>query len=160
MPTPVTKSSQMEESGSSRDPASALNEERVTSRLTKFRCPSPLPDHVYTIVSNGRPVPCAKCVYSMTVKQANRKARTTTPTETASTVAFCSRRPKKNIITAPKAGRSGISQMWSRNSIQHSAVNIQPRTFHFREQPTSTPNETCPNANQNTSDFLSQLRPC
>ena len=58
-----------------------------------------------------------------TVKQANRNASTTTPTQTALTVAFCSRRPKKNIITAPKAGKSGISQMWLRNSIQFSVFD-------------------------------------
>src|SRR6266852_4141510 len=42
---------------------------------------------------------------------ANSNARTPTTTQTASTGALCSRRPKKNIIEAPKAGRSGISQM-------------------------------------------------
>src|SRR5208282_4804669 len=117
IPTPVTKSSQIEESGSSRNPASTLKEASVPSRLTKFKCPSPLPSHVYTIFSKGRPEPCAKFVYSKTVKQAKRNASTTTPTQTALTVAFCSRRPKKNIIAAPKAGNSGISQMWLRKNM-------------------------------------------
>src|SRR5208282_2428893 len=94
IPTPVTKSSQIEESGSSRNPASTLKEASVPSRLTKFKCPSPLPSHVYTIFSKGRPEPCAKFVYSKTVKQAKRNASTTTPTQTALTVAFCSRRPE------------------------------------------------------------------
>ena len=33
------------------------------------------------------------------------------PTQTALTDDFCSVRPKKNIIAAPMAGSSGISQM-------------------------------------------------
>ncbi len=44
-------------------------------------------------------------------------ASTITPTQTALIVAFCSLRPKKNIIAAPKAGSSGISQMWVRKII-------------------------------------------
>ena len=37
------------------------------------------------------------------------------PTQTALTEAFCSLRPKKNMIVAPRAGSSGISQMWDKN---------------------------------------------
>src|SRR5208282_5478251 len=103
--------------GIKREPGAGVDEASVPSRLTKFKCPSPLPSHVYTIFSKGRPEPCAKFVYSKTVKQAKRNASTTTPTQTALTVAFCSRRPKKNIIAAPKAGKSGISQMWSRKNM-------------------------------------------
>src|ERR1035441_6621747 len=102
MPTPVTKSSQIEESGSSRNPASTLKEASVPSRLTKFKCPSPLPSQVYTIFSKGRPEPCAKFVYSKTVKQAKRNASTTTPTQTALTVAFCNRPPKKKHHHGPE----------------------------------------------------------
>ena len=39
------------------------------------------------------------------------------PTQTALTVPFCSLRPKKNMIAAPKAGSNGISQMWERKNI-------------------------------------------
>jgi hypothetical protein len=55
--------------------------------------------------------------YSRTAPQAIRNASTMVPTQTALTVAFCSLRPKKNMIAAPKAGSSGISQMWVRNII-------------------------------------------
>ena len=51
-----------------------------------------------------------------------QERETTAPTQTALTVAFCSRRPKKNIIAAPKAGKSGISQMWSRKTCRQSSV--------------------------------------
>ena len=44
-------------------------------------------------------------------------ASTMLPTHTALTDAFCSLRPKKNMIAAPKAGSRGISQMWSRKNI-------------------------------------------
>jgi hypothetical protein len=47
-------------------------------------------------------------VYSTTVKQENKNARTMVPTQTALTVAFCRLRPKKNMTTAPKAGKSGM----------------------------------------------------
>ena len=39
------------------------------------------------------------------------------PTQTALTVAFFSLRPKKNMMAAPKAGSSGINQMWERKNI-------------------------------------------
>ena len=45
------------------------------------------------------------CVYCQTAPQANRNASTIAPTQTAFTVAFCSLRPKKNMIAAPKAGK-------------------------------------------------------
>jgi hypothetical protein len=47
-------------------------------------------------------------------------ASTMTPTQTALTADFCILRPKKNIITAPKAGKSGISQMWFKKNIAFS----------------------------------------
>jgi hypothetical protein len=53
--------------------------------------------------------------YCSTAPQAIKNARTTDPTQTALTVAFCSLRPKKNMIAAPMAGNSGMSQMWERN---------------------------------------------
>ena len=49
-----------------------------------------------------------------------RNASTMVPTQTALTVAFCSLRPKKNMTAAPKAGSSGISQMWERKNISFS----------------------------------------
>ena len=53
--------------------------------------------------------------YCQTAPQAMRNASTMVPTQTALTVAFCSLRPKKNMMAAPKAGSSGISQMWDKN---------------------------------------------
>ncbi len=50
--------------------------------------------------------------YCKTAPQAIRNASTMLPTQTALTVAFCSLRPKKNMMAAPKAGSNGISQMW------------------------------------------------
>jgi hypothetical protein len=47
-------------------------------------------------------------VYSHTDPQAKMKATTIVPTQTALTADFCSLRPKKNIIAAPKAGRRGM----------------------------------------------------
>ena len=55
--------------------------------------------------------------YCQTAPQAMRNATTIVPTQTALTVAFCSLRPKKNMSAAPKAGSSGISQMWSRKNM-------------------------------------------
>ena len=49
------------------------------------------------------------------------KSQPTAPTQTALTVAFCSLRPKKNMMAAPKAGSSGMSQMWSRKNIVQSS---------------------------------------
>ena len=42
---------------------------------------------------------------------------TTAPTQTALTVCFCNLRPKKNMTVAPKAGNSGMSQMWDKKNI-------------------------------------------
>jgi len=39
------------------------------------------------------------------------------PTQTALIEAFWSLRPKKNMMAAPKAGSSGISQMWERKNM-------------------------------------------
>jgi len=64
--------------------------------------------------------------YCHTAPQAMRNTNTIVPTQTALTEAFCSLRPKKNMTAAPRAGSSGISQMWFRNSIQHSAFSTQP----------------------------------
>ena len=43
------------------------------------------------------------------------KANTMVPTQTALTVPFSSLRPKKNMMVAPSAGSSGMSQIWERN---------------------------------------------
>jgi hypothetical protein len=50
-------------------------------------------------------------VYSTTVKQENKNAMATAPTQTAFTVVFWRRRPKKNMIAAPKAGKSGTRKI-------------------------------------------------
>ena len=51
-------------------------------------------------------------------------ASTMVPTQTALTVAFCSLRPKKNMTAAPKAGSSGISQMWVRKNMSFSSLAL------------------------------------
>ena len=58
MPTPVTNSSQMAESGSSRKPTSALNGAAAIV-LEESQMPVSLPSQVYIIFSNGRPACCA-----------------------------------------------------------------------------------------------------
>ena len=49
------------------------------------------------------------------------------PTQMPFTACFDSLRPKKNMQAAPRAGNSGIIQMWSRkNMYKLSAVSYQP----------------------------------
>jgi len=69
--------------------------------------------------------PCAKCVYSTTVKQSEYERNHYPPTQTALTVAFCSRFPKKNIITAPKAGRAGSGKCGLRTVVSRRSLVVR-----------------------------------
>ena len=114
MPTPVTNSSQIEDSGSSRKPASALNcaAPPCMRRCTARRAVVPVPSQVNRIVSKGLPGLAAEYpVYCQTARQAHANASTMTPTQTPFTADFESLRPKKNMQAAPKAGNSGMIQM-------------------------------------------------
>src|SRR4051812_9440199 len=129
MPMPVTNSSQIAESGSSRNPASAWNSPRPPSRVGNVMCPEPLPSQVNITFSNGWPT-CVYCVYCNTAPQLIRKARTTTPTQTALTAVLLRRRPKKNMVAAPSIGSRGMIQMFSKKNIISSLPLQQIHVVH------------------------------
>src|ERR1700735_4825874 len=101
MPTPVTKSSQIEESGSSMKPASTLNW-AAPPCMGYASEEVPVPSQVKSIVSNGLPgVAAAYPVYCQTARQVHANASTMTPTQTPLTADLVSLRPKKNMQAAP-----------------------------------------------------------
>src|SRR5689334_5966801 len=113
MPIPVTNNSQILDSGSSRNPASALNS---TGPLAdgNVSLPESSPSHVKATFSKFG---CPLCVNCHTEPHAQRNASTTTPTQMALTAVFDSFLPKKNIDAAPMAGSRGMSQMLFKKNI-------------------------------------------